>query len=260
MLLALDVGNSQVFGGVFKDGKLLFKFRKTSKGYTTSDEFGIFFRSVLRENGLDPAELKEFAICSVVPDHIYPLSHSANKYFNLEPFVIQTGVKTGLNIKYKNPGEVGADRITNAIAATVMFEGKNLIIVDLGTATTFCAISKTKDYLGGVILPGLKISMEALARDTAKLPRVEIIKPPEVVGKSTITGIQSGLYYSHYFSIKGIVERIKKDYFSDGQTVVLGTGGFSRVFEEDALFDHIEPDLVLFGIAEAVKLNSKRKQ
>jgi type III pantothenate kinase len=257
MLLALDVGNSQVFGGVFKEDKLLFKFRKTSKGRTTSDEFGIFFKNVLRENGIDPKEIKDLAICSVVPNLIYPLHQSAVKYFGLEPFLIQTGIKTGLNIKYKNPAEVGADRIANAIAASNMFPGKNLVLVDMGTATTFCVVSRDRDYLGGIILPGLNISMEALARETAKLPRVEIVKPKELVGKTTIEGIQSGLYYSHFFAIKGIVSEIEKNYFKDEETLMIGTGGFSRIFEDAGIFDHIVPDLVLTGIAAAVRLNRK---
>lgn len=257
MLLALDVGNSQVFGGVFREDKLLFKFRKTSKGHATSDEFGIFFKSALRENGIDPGDIKDFAICSVVPDLIYPLHQSAIKYFGLEPFLIQTGIKTGLNIRYKNPGEVGADRIANAIAAVNMFPDKNLILADLGTATTFCAVSRAKEYLGGIILPGLNISMEALARETAKLPRVEIVKPKEAVGKTTVEGIQSGLYYGHYFAIKGIVGEIKAGYFKEGETLVIGTGGISRIFEDAGIFDHIVPDLVLNGIAAAVKLNRK---
>lgn len=257
MLLALDVGNSQVFGGVFKEDRLLFKFRKTSKGRTTSDEFGIFFKSVLRENGIDPKEIRELAICSVVPDLIYPLYQGSVKYFGLEPFLIQPGIKTGLNIKYKNPAEVGADRIANAIAATAMFPDKNLALADLGTATTFCAISRAREYLGGIIGPGLNISMEALARETAKLPRVEIVHPAELVGKTTVESIQSGLYYGHFFAIKGIVAEIKTGCFKDGETLVIGTGGFSRIFEDAGIFDHIVPDLVLTGIAAAVKLNRK---
>ncbi len=260
MLLALDAGNSQIFGGVFKEEELLFKFRKTSKGHVTSDEFGIFFKSVLRENAIDPGEIKEFAVCSVVPDLIYSLHQSAVKYFGLEPFLIQTGIKTGLNIRYKNPAEIGADRIATAIAASRLFEGRNLIIVDLGTATTFCVVSKNKEYLGGIILPGLKISMEALARETAKLPKVEIVKPEELVGKTTIEGIQSGLYHSHFFSIKGIVGAIKEEYFSSEGAMVIGTGGFSRIFEDAGVFDRVEPDLVLMGISEAVKLNKGRSK
>ncbi len=256
MLLALDVGNTQIFAGVFKEDKLIAKFRGTSCN-ATSDEFGTFFKSAIRENGLDPAEIKEVAICSVVPDLSYTLRQTSLKYFNLEPFLLQGGIKTGLNIKYKNPLEVGADRIANSIAASGMFPDKDLIIVDLGTATTFCAVSKKKEYLGGLILPGLRISMEALASRTAKLPRVEIARPPELVGRTTVDSIQSGLYYSNLLAIKGIAAKIKSDYFSE-EALVIGTGGFSKLFEDAGVFDRIIPDLVLLGTAAAVQLNKER--
>ena len=256
MLLALDAGNTQLFGGVFREDKLLARFRGTS-GSSTSDEFGTFFKGVLRENGIDPKEITELAICSVVPELIYPLRQASLKYFSLEPFLLQGGIKTGLNIKYKNPAEVGADRIANAIAASGLFPAKDLVIVDLGTATTFCAVSEKKEYLGGVIMPGLRISMEALASRTAKLPRVEIARPAELVGRTTVDSIQSGLYYSSLLSIRGIAAKIKSDYFSE-EALVIGTGGFSKLFEDAGLFDRIVPDLVLLGIAAAVRLNKER--
>lgn len=258
MLLALDVGNTQIFAGVFKGEKLAAKFRGTSCN-ATADEFGTFFKNAIRENGIDPGEIREVAICSVVPDLIYTLRHMAVKYFGLEPFLLQGGVKTGLNIRYKNPLEVGADRIANAIAASRMFPGRDLIIVDLGTATTFCAVSKKKEYLGGLIMPGLRISMEALAARTAKLPRVEIAKPPELVGKTTVDSIQSGLYYSNLLAIKGIAAGIKSGYFTE-DALVIGTGGFSKLFEDAGLFDRIVPDLVLLGTAAAVRLQGARKE
>lgn len=257
MLLALDVGNTQIFAGVFKGEKLVARFRGTSCN-ATSDEFGTFFKNAIRENGIDPKEIKEVAICSVVPDLSYTLRQTSVKYFGLEPFLLQGGVKTGLNIKYKNPLEVGADRIANAIAASGMFPDRDLIIADLGTATTFCAVSKKKEYLGGLIMPGLRISMEALAARTARLPRVEIGKPAELIGKTTVDSIQSGLYYSSLLAIKGITARIKSEYFTE-DALVIGTGGFSRLFEDAGLFDRVIPDLVLLGLAAAVKLNKEHK-
>jgi type III pantothenate kinase len=256
MLLALDVGNTQIFAGVFREDKLAAKFRGTSCN-ATSDEFGTFFKNALRENGIDPAAITEVAICSVVPDLIYTLRHMSVKYFGLEPFLLQGGVKTGLNIKYKNPLEVGADRIANAIAATAMFPDRNLVIVDLGTATTFCAVTKTREYLGGLIIPGLRISMEALASRTAKLPRVEIMKPQELVGKTTIDSIQSGLYYSNLLAIKGIAAKVKDEYFA-GDALVIGTGGFSKLFEGEEVFDKVLSDLVLTGTAMAARMNKEK--
>jgi type III pantothenate kinase len=256
MLLALDVGNTQIFAGVFKDDKVVARFRGTSKN-ATADEFGTFFKSAIREAGLDPKDITEVAICSVVPDLLYTLRHTAVKYFGLEPFMLQGGVKTGLNIKYKNPLEVGADRIANSIAATAMFPGRDLVLIDLGTATTFCAVTAAKEYLGGLIMPGLRISMEALATRTAKLPRVEIAKPPELVGKTTIDSIQSGLYHANLFAMKGIAARIKEEYFS-GDALVVGTGGFSKLFEGSGVFDEVVPDLVLLGTAMAARMNKER--
>lgn len=256
MLLALDVGNTQIFAGVFREDVLAAKFRGTSCN-ATADEFGTFFKNALRENGVDPKEITEVAICSVVPDLIYTLRHMAVKYFGLEPFLLQGGVKTGLNIKYKNPLEVGADRIANSIAASAMFPDRNLVIVDLGTATTFCAVSRGREYLGGLIMPGLRISMEALATRTAKLPRVEIAKPPELVGKTTVDSIQSGLYYSNLLAIRGISAKIKDEYFG-GDALVLGTGGFSKLFENAEVFDKVLSDLVLTGTAMAARMNKEK--
>lgn len=256
MLLALDVGNTQIFAGVFREDKLVARFRATSRS-ATSDEFGTFFKDALRENGVDPGGIREVAICSVVPDLLYTLQHTSVKYFGLEPFLLQGGVKTGLNIKYKNPLEVGADRIANSIAAAATFPEKNLVIVDLGTATTFCAVTAKKEYLGGLIMPGLRISMEALASRTAKLPRVEIARPPELVGKTTVDSIQSGLYHSNLLAIEGIAARIKKEYFG-GEALVIGTGGFSKLFGDAGIFDHVVPDLVLLGTAMAARMNKER--
>jgi type III pantothenate kinase len=174
MILSLDVGNTTIHGGVFDGDTLKAQFRRTSEFRASSDELGIFLRSVLRENDIDPTQITHIAICSVVPDAIHSLRNACLKYFKINPFLLQAGVKTGLKIKYRNPLEVGADRIANSIAGTLLYPDKNLLIVDFGTATTFCAITKEKDYLGGVIIAGLKISMEALETKTAKLPSVPV--------------------------------------------------------------------------------------
>ena len=194
MILALDVGNSQIFGGVFEKENIKLRFRKTSKTGASSDEIGIFLRSVLKENSMDPSQVKQIVICSVVPDVVYSLKNACKKYFNITPFLLQAGVKTGLKINYRNPLEVGADRIANSIAGVHLHPKKNLLIVDLGTATTFCAVSKDKDYLGGSIVSGLRLNMEALENQTAKLPSVEIVAMKEALGRSTVESLQSGLY------------------------------------------------------------------
>jgi type III pantothenate kinase len=256
MILALDVGNSQIYGGVFEKEKMLLSFRRNSKQGSSSDEIGVFLRTVLRENNLDPAMVKHIAFCSVVPDVIYSLRGACKKYFDINPFVLQAGVKTGLKIKYRNPLEVGADRIANAIAATSLYPNRNLIVVDLGTATTFCAISKDKDYLGGSIVAGLKLSMDSLEAKTAKLPSVEIMPMSEALGRSTVESIQSGLYYGHVGIIKELSERISKECFAGDKPFVIGTGGFSHLFEKEKIFDAAMPDLVLKGLLTALKMNT----
>src|SRR5258707_1171024 len=154
MLLCLDVGNSQIFGGVYDGDRLRTTFRRTSSVRASSDEFGTFFRAVLRENGVDPEEVDMAGICSVVPDAVPSLRNCFRKYFRFEPFLLQPGVKTGLKISYRNPLEVGADKIANALGALSRFPGRNLVIIDFATATTVCAVTKGREYLGGSITPG----------------------------------------------------------------------------------------------------------
>lgn len=256
MILCLDVGNSQIFGGVFDNEKLISTFRKTSKTGSSSDEIGLFLRSVLSENDIDPKSISQIAICSVVPDMSHSLKNACLKYFDLTPFLLQPGIKTGLKIKYRNPVEVGADRIANAIAATHLYPGKDLIIVDFGTANTFDAITADRDYLGGIITAGLRISMEALEMKTARLPTVEIVQPESVIGRSTIENIQSGLYYGTLSMIEGLVGLMTKEAFGDRKPLVIGTGGFARLFEKSKAFDVMLPNLVLVGLHQALKVNS----
>lgn len=256
MILTLDVGNSQIYAGLFDRDKMLLSFRRSSKTGASSDETGIFLRAAIREGGYDPAQVTQIAICSVVPEVVYSLRGACMKYFNINPFLLQAGVKTGLKIKYRNPVEVGADRIANSIAATHLYPQRNLVIVDLGTATTFCALTAEKDYLGGSIVAGLRLCMEALESKTAKLPSVEILAMHEALGRATVESIQSGLYYGHLGTIKEITERISKECFHNERPFVIGTGGFAYLFEKEKVFDVIVPDLVLKGMLIALQLNS----
>ncbi|MEN8194118.1 MAG: type III pantothenate kinase, partial [Bacteroidota bacterium] len=214
MILTLDVGNSQIFGGLIENEELIFQFRKNTKQPFSSDEIGLFLKSVIRENNYDPKLIKDIAICSVVPDRTHSILNGVKKYFDLDPFLLTPGVKTGLKIKYKNPHEVGSDRIANAVAATKFHTNQNLIIVDFGTATTFCVISKESEYLGGVIIPGIRISMEALEKQTAKLPRVEIKSIDASYGKTTTESIQIGLYHGQIGMIKEITKKITIEAFN----------------------------------------------
>ena len=254
MMLCIDVGNSHIYGGVFDGDEIKLRFRHTSK-LSTSDEFGIFLKSVLRENNCDPDQIKSIGICSVVPQIDYSLRAACVKYFSSEPFLLQVGVKTGLNIKYRNPIEVGADRIANAIAATHNYPNHNIILIDFGTATTFCVINSQKAYLGGSILPGVRLSVEALSKNTARLPSVEILKLDHVVGRSTIESIQSGVYFGALGACRELIQRINKEAFNNQPSLVLATGGFASLFDNQNLYDHLVPDLVLQGVRLAALLN-----
>jgi len=255
MLLTLDVGNSQIHGGVFDGDTLRVQFRKTTHPIGSSDEFGVFLRAVLRENQIDPAEVNRVAICSVVPPVAYPLRAACVKYFSCEPFLLQAGVKTGLKIRYRNPAEVGADRVANAIAATQRRPKCNCLVVDCGTATTFDVVTGEGDYLGGAILPGLGISAEMLSSRTARLPAVEISRPEVALGRSTVESIQAGLYHGHVGAIRQLAAQLTKEAFAGAKPVVIGTGGFARMFESELLFDEVVPELVLFGLKHAEFIN-----
>ena len=255
MILALDIGNSQIFCGVFEREQLKVQVRYASKAQISSDEFGVFLRGALRENGVDPESIKTIGISSVVPELNYALRACSQKYFNVEPMILQPGVKTGLKVDYKDPKEVGSDRIADAIGAVKMFPNRDLILVDFGTATTVCAISKDKVFLGGNIMPGISLSMEALEAKTSKLPSVEISSVREVIGKTTVDSIRNGLYWSNVGMIKEITSRISEEVFSGNPPLKLATGGFSHLFDKENLFDHVVTDLILVGIVEALKIN-----
>lgn len=255
MLFCLDAGNSQIFGGVYAGEELKFTFRRTSSARASSDEFGIFFRTVLRENGVDPGAIDRVAICSVVPDAIHSLRNCFLKYFRVEPFLLQPGVKTGLKIRYRNPLEVGADKIANAMGAIHIYPRQNLILVDFGTATTLCAVNAESEYLGGIITPGVQISMAALDSRTARLPTVEILKPPSVLGRTTVESIQSGLYYGTLAAVRSLAASIASEQFGGRPHLLIGTGGFGRLFQDEKLFDAFLPELPLLGLRRAVELS-----
>ncbi len=256
MYLLLDIGNSQIFGGLMNEnGEILFRFRKASKTGASSDEIGLFLRAVIRENGFDYKEIKQIALSSVVPEIVHTIGSACIKYLNIHPFQVNNEVKTGLNNKYANPHEVGADRIANAIGGLKLHPNKDLIIIDLGTATTFCAITKNCDYFGGAILSGLRLSMESLVAQTSKLPSFEIIAPHNIMGNSTIESLQSGLYFGHLGAMREIIGKMTNECFNGQKPFIIGTGGFSSLFKEADIFDIIEPDLVFIGLKTALELN-----
>lgn len=253
MILCLDIGNTHIFGGIYADDNLQLQFRYPSSVPTTSDQLGLFFKMVLRENDLHPKQIKKIAICSVVPALNYSIRAAFLKYFALSPFFLDIHSQMDLTMAYPNPHEVGADRISNALAVIHKYPKQNKIVIDLGTATTFDAITADKVYLGGVIMPGVYIAMKSLYENTAKLSSVNIVEPETIMGQTTVASIQAGLYYSHLGAIREIVKRIREAVFPQQETLIIGTGGFASLFEKEKIFTHLIPELVLHGLNIAAK-------
>ena len=209
MILVLDVGNTNIVLGLYDENEQLKHYWRLSTNRNhTEDEYGLLIKSLFEHDGLDPENVTGIIISSVVPPIMNSLEKMCKKYFSLEPLVVGPGIKTGLNIKYDNPREVGADRIVNAVAAIHEY-GSPLIIIDFGTATTYCYIDEEGSYMGGAIAPGIMISTEALYNKAAKLPRIEIAFPNNIVGKSTVEAMQSGVMYGYVGQVEGIVKRMK---------------------------------------------------
>ena len=254
MLLAFDVGNTNIV----TNWRLETDIRKSA------DEYGMIINQLFRYQELSPDDISDVIIATVVPSILYTLQHLSIKYFRRKAIVIGPGIKTGLVIKYDNPKQVGADRIVNAAAAIEKYEGP-LIVIDLGTATTFCAITDKGEYLGGTIAPGLKISSDALFEKTAKLPRVELEEPGHVICRNTNTSMQSGLVYGHMGMIDFIVskmkEELKRETGSDKDPTVIATGGLATMIDQGIdCIDHVDKLLTLEGLEILYRKNkSKRK-
>ncbi|KAB3533285.1 type III pantothenate kinase [Alkaliphilus pronyensis] len=242
MILVFDVGNTNIVIGVYKSDELIDSWRIATDKDKTSDEYSMMIHYFFQYSNIDLKLVKDVIISSVVPNIMYSLEHAIRKLLNIEPLIVGPGVKTGMNIRYDNPKQVGADRIVNAVAAFEKYGGP-LIIVDFGTATTFCAVSQNGDYLGGTISPGIKISSDALFQRAAKLPRVELIKPGKVICKNTNNSIQSGIIYGYV----GLVEYIVKKMIQElgGKNVkVVATGGLSSLIASEANYIHIVDKLL----------------
>ncbi|HHV39129.1 MAG TPA: type III pantothenate kinase [Tepidimicrobium sp.] len=249
MLLVIDVGNTNIVFGVYEGDRLLHNWNISTVKDRTSDEYGLLFEQIFKYHKLCPEDVTDVIISSVVPTLMHTLSAMSIKYFKCQPIVVGPGVRTGMNILYDNPKEVGADRIVNAVAGYERYGGP-LIIVDFGTAITFCAISRKGEYLGGVIAPGIIISSEALFSRTAKLPKVEIAKPNNIIGKTTTSSIQSGLIYGYIGMIDYIIEQMMDEMAEEGKVkAVIGTGGFaSLIGNESRYINKIDKLLTLEGL------------
>ncbi len=241
-----DVGNTNMVLGVYDKDELKYHWRIETNRNKTEDEYGIVIKSLFEHVGLSLSQIKGIIISSVVPPIMLALERMCQRYFNLKPLIVGPGIKTGLDIKYENPREVGADRIVNAVAAIHEY-GSPLIIVDFGTATTYCYINEEKHYMGGVITPGIMISAEALYSRAAKLPRIEITKPSSVVGKNTVSAMQSGILYGYVGQVEGIVKRMKEE--ARQEPKVIATGGLAKLISEESnVIDIVDPFLTLKGL------------
>lgn len=254
MFLCLDIGNSHLCGGVFVNNELLLQFRYDSKHIGTSDELGVFIRSVLRENDIDYKQIIKIGIASVVPGVDYTVRAACIKYLNKQPVFLRPGIKTGIIIKTHNPNEVGADLIAGAIAAKDLYPDKEILVFDLGTATTCCYINKQGEFVGASIAPGIRLMMESLHSNTARLFGVDIAKPESAIGKNTKTAIQAGIYYSQLGLIEEMIKHTKAEN-NINELVSIATGGFSHLFSTQKVFDHVSPELVLLGILKMLELN-----
>lgn len=253
MLIAFDVGNTNIVLGVFEGNDLIQSWRMETDKNKSADEYGMIIHELFRFNGLDMADVDDVIISTVVPSISYTLQHTAIKYFNIRAIEVGPGIKTGMIIKYDNPKQVGADRIVNAVAAYHKYGGP-LIIIDFGTATTFCCISSSCEYLGGTIAPGIKISSDALFEKTAKLPRVELVEPGHVICRNTIESMQAGLVYGHMGVVDFIVEKMKEEYYENygsrsEDIKVIATGGLATMVSKGARsIDHVDRMLTLEGL------------
>lgn len=234
MLLAFDVGNTNIVIGLFQGEELLADWRISSDRLKTIDEYGLLLEQLFRCSNHRREEVNAIIISSVVPNLIGTLKSMAERYFQLQPMVVGSGIKTGMALRYENPKEVGADRIVNAVAAIARY-GVPLIIVDFGTATTFCAINEQREYLGGAIAPGVTTAANALVERTAQLPKVELSMPKQVIGRNTVNAIQSGLLYGYCGLVDGMVQRIAAEMGKTLQEVkVIATGGLAAVIKEQS--------------------------
>jgi type III pantothenate kinase len=247
MILTLDVGNTNIKTAVFNGETLVNYWRLNTNTTETSDEIGIKLAMLFAHNGLDTHAITGIILSSVVPTINFTLEHMCRSYFDRDPMQVVPGVKTGINIKYENPRELGSDRIANAVAAYAIYGGPT-IVIDFGTATTFGVISENAEFIGGAICPGLKLSIEALVSGAAKLPRVEIIKPTSPIGRNTITNMQAGIFYGFVGQVNHIVSKLKEE-IGRPDARVIATGGLSRLIANDTrAIDVVDGLLTLKGL------------
>lgn len=245
-ILAIDVGNTNTVFGIFENNNLLYNWRMATTISSTSDEIRLFILNMMSLNNLSPDDIDGIIISSVVPTIMHSLENAVKKHFDKSPIIVNNKLDFGLEITLDNPSEIGADRLVNAAAAVKLYGGP-LIVVDFGTATTFCAITEDRKYLGGAICPGVKISLNALYQNTAKLPRIEITKPDNVIGNNTINAMQSGVFFSYVGGVDHIVSLMKETLGDNTKTIA--TGGLSSLIAKSSkTIDVVDKNLTLKGL------------
>lgn len=254
MLLVIDIGNSNIVLGTYEGRKLGKHFRISTDRQKTSDEYGMVINGLLTYHGLKMKDVTDVIISSVVPPLVVPMEKMCERYFHLKPLVVGPGIKTGIRLKYENPREIGADRIVNVVGATELFGG-NLIVIDIGTATTFDVVDANGDFLGGVISPGLGTVAEALFQRAAKLPRIELVTPKNIVCRNTISGMQAGIIFGFVGQIDEIVRRIEAE--MGRKMTVVATGGYAKMIaKESKTIDKVDHFLTLTGLRVLYERNS----
>ncbi len=246
LLVAIDLGNTNTVLGVFEGAELRAHWRLATRREQTADEYGILVRNLFASSGLAPAAIEGVALASVVPPLTPVLVASSKQHLNLEPLVVEPGVRTGMPILYEPPGDVGADRIVNGVAAFAAYGGP-VIVVDFGTATTLDVVTRKGEYLGGVICPGVGISADALFQRAARLPRVDVRHPGKVIGRSTVGSIQSGMYFGYAAMVEGLIVRLRAELGEPAR--VVATGGLAETLAgEIPSIEAVDPVLTLTGL------------
>ncbi len=256
MLLTIDIGNTNIKIGIFDGDELKATWNIATGIHRTADEYGGVLLNLMERKKVSPSKITGIALCSVVPPLVPAFVELCRKYLDCEPLVVEAGVKTGMRIRLDNPKEVGSDRVVDAVAAQHLY-GKPLIIVDLGTATTFSVVSQEGDYLGGAIAPGVVIATEALYTRTAALPRIRLSRPEQAIGRNTVAAMQSGIIFGHVGLIEGMIRRIEQELGNKAK--VIATGGQAYFLaQEIPVVEIVNPDLTLIGLRLIYEMNKEQ--
>lgn len=259
MLLVLDIGNTNIAMGAYEGKELCKHWRISTDRQKTGDEYGMLINSLFQYQGIEMADIHAIIISSVVPPLVVPFIKMCERYFHLRPLIVGPGIKTGIRLNYENPCSIGADRIVNVVGAYEQYGGP-LIVIDIGTATTFDVVAKNGDFLGGVIAPGIGTSSEALFQRAAQLPRIELVPPKNIICRNTIQGMQAGIIFGYVGQIDEIARRIKRELRENGveEVKVIATGGLARMIaKESATIDKIDHFLTLTGLRVLYERNQK---